>query len=64
MRTMDEAILPTLTRYIDGYGWSFNMARRLINRTFGTEYTDKQLKRLYEKNKAPHSGAANTEAGR
>ena len=40
-----EFILPTLTRYIDGYGWSFNIARRLINRTFGTEYTDRQLKR-------------------
>lgn len=60
----DELILPTLTRYIDGYGWSFNMARRLINRTFGTEYTDKQLKRLYKKNKAPHFDNANTETGR
>lgn len=40
------------------------MARRLIDRTFGTEYTDKQLKRFYEKNKAPHSDDANTEVGR
>lgn len=48
---IDEEIPSTLTRYIDGYGWSFNMARRLINRTFGTEYTDKQLKKLYKKNK-------------
>lgn len=24
MRTMDKAALPTLTRYIDGYGWSYN----------------------------------------
>lgn len=47
----EKEILSTLTRYIDGYGWGFNMARRLINRTFGTEYTDKQLKKLYEKNK-------------
>ena len=49
---MNEKEIPsTLTRYIDGFGWSFNMARRLINRTFGTEYTDKQLKKLYKKNK-------------
>lgn len=47
----DKEILPALLRYIDGYGWSFNMARRLINRTFGTEYTDKQVKKLYEKNR-------------
>ena len=33
---IEKEILPTLIRYIDGYGWGFNMARRLINRTFGT----------------------------
>jgi len=44
---MDEYILPVLTRYIDQYQWSFSMAVRLINRYYGTEYTQKQLKKLY-----------------
>lgn len=47
---MDEYILPVLTRYIDQYQWSFCMAARLINRYYGTEYTQKQLKQLYKRN--------------
>lgn len=39
-----------LTRYIDRYGWSFNLARRLINMSCGTEYTEKQLKAIYRQN--------------
>lgn len=53
---MDEQryadILATLVRYRDHYGWSFNMARRLINRTFSTDYTDRQLAKLYRQFKA------------
>ena len=44
---LDEYIRPTLLRYIDRYQWSFNMATRLINMYYGTEYTQKQLKQLY-----------------
>ena len=44
---LDEYILPVLTRYIDQYRWSFNIATRLINRYYGTQYTQKQLKQLY-----------------
>lgn len=43
---MDEQILPALIRYIDRYGWSFNMAKRLINMRYGTAYTEKELKGL------------------
>lgn len=46
---MDEYILPTLLRYIDRYHWSFNISMRLINRYYGTEYTEKQLKALYRR---------------
>ena len=44
---LDEYILPTLLRYIDHYKWSFSISTRLINMYFGTEYTQKQLKKLY-----------------
>lgn len=47
---MDEYILPVLTRYIDRYHWSFNIAMRLINRYYGTQYTQKELRALYRKN--------------
>ena len=46
METKNE-ILASVTRYIDRYGWSWNLARRLINRRFGTDLTEKELKRLY-----------------
>ena len=39
-------ILAAAYRYVDRYHWSWNMARRLINRCFGTDYTDAQLKKL------------------
>ena len=47
---LDEYILPVLTRYIDQYRWSFSIATRLINRYYGTQYTQNQLKRLYREN--------------
>lgn len=50
---MEEYILPTLTRYIDRYQWSFNLSKRLINMYYGTEYTEKELKSLYRKNRKP-----------
>lgn len=48
---LEEYILPTLIRYIDQYHWSFNMAMRLINKYYGTQYTEKQLKALYKRRK-------------
>ena len=48
---IDEYILPTLTRYIDQYRWSWNRAARIINLYYGTEYTEKELKRLYKQGK-------------
>lgn len=44
---MEQEIFDALTRYIDHYGWSLNLARRLINMAYGTQYSDKQLKALY-----------------
>ena len=44
---MDEQIHAALVSYVGRYGWSFNLARRLINRYFGTGYTEKELKQLY-----------------
>ena len=46
---MDAEILPALLGYIAGYLWSFNMAARLINIYYGTEYSEKELKRLYKR---------------
>ena len=43
----ETEILAALGRYIDGYHWSWNMARRLINRYYGTQYADSDLKKLY-----------------
>ena len=48
---MDEYVLPTLVRYRDQYHWSWNRSARLINMYYGTEYTEKQLKKLYRKKK-------------
>ena len=44
---LDEYILPALLRYRDRYHWSWNMAMRLINMYYGTDYTERQLKKLY-----------------
>lgn len=46
---MEEYILPTLVRYRDQYHWSWNRAMRLINLYYGTEYTEKELKKLYRR---------------
>lgn len=48
---IDEYILPALTRYIDRYRWSWSMSTRLINLYYGTGYTQKHLKALYQQNK-------------
>lgn len=48
---IDEYIRPTLTRYIDQYHLNWSKARRLINLYYGTEYTEKQLKKLYRQAK-------------
>lgn len=48
---MDAYILPTLVRYRDQYHWSWNKSARLINMYYGTEYTEKQLKKLYRQKK-------------
>lgn len=50
---LDEYILPTLVRYRDRYHWSWNMAMRLINMYYGTDYTERQLKRLYQQQRKP-----------
>lgn len=48
---MEEYILPTLVRYRDQYRWSWNRAARLINLYYGTEFTEKELKKLYQQEK-------------
>lgn len=50
-RAMDEEIFTTLERYIDRYQWRWNRACRIINLYFGTQYTEKQLMRLYRQRK-------------
>lgn len=47
----DGDVLPILLRYRDQYQWSWNMAKRLINMYYGTQYTEKQLKALYKRRK-------------
>ncbi len=46
---IDEYILPAVARYRDRYHWSWNFTMRIINRYYGTEYTEKELKSLYRK---------------
>lgn len=48
---LEEYLLPTLIRYIDRYQWRFNFATRLINMYYGTDYTAKELRSLYRRNK-------------
>lgn len=44
---MVHGIIIAIHRYIDDYGWSWNMACRLINRAFHTHFTEAELKTLY-----------------
>lgn len=44
-----EYILPTLVRYRQRYRWSWNISMKIINRYYGTEYTEADLKKLYRK---------------
>lgn len=52
MTILDEYIYLTLTRYIDRYHWSWHITMRIINRYYGTEYTEKELKALYRKHQS------------
>ena len=44
----DRNILPTLLRFRDRHGWSWNLSMRLVNLYYGTYYTEKQLKAMYK----------------
>ena len=46
-----EFILPTLTRYIDHYHWSWNISTRVINTYAGTRYTQRELRKLYQRSR-------------
>lgn len=48
-------VLAALERYVDGYHWSWNMARRLINKYYGTQYTESDLKKLYRNSRKAKS---------
>lgn len=48
---LDEYIFPVLVRYVDCYGWNFTISTQLINRYYGTDYTVKKLKALYQKSR-------------
>lgn len=44
---MQPEILDVLYRLVGEHGWNWGMARNLINRQFGTNYTIKELQRFY-----------------
>ena len=44
----DGDVLSTLLRYRGQHRWSWNLSMRLINLTYGTHYTEKQLKAMYK----------------
>lgn len=44
-------ITAALSRYIDKYGWSYKLARKLINRYFDAQYTEAELQRLHKQSK-------------
>ena len=46
-----DTLLHAIKRYVDDYGWSWSITRRLVNRMFGTNYTDSELEAIYEKGK-------------
>ena len=50
---MQPEILDALYRLIGEYGWNWGMARNLINRQFGTNYTIKELQRFYMRRPRP-----------
>ena len=43
---MQPEILDVLYRLVGEHGWNWGMARNLINRQFGTNYTIKELQRF------------------
>lgn len=50
---MQPEILDVLYRLVGEHGWNWGMARNLINRQFGTNYTIKELQRFYLRRPRP-----------
>lgn len=50
---MQPEIRDVLYRLIGEHGWNWGMARNLINRQFGTNYTIKELQRFYLRRPRP-----------
>ena len=44
---MQPEIRDVVYRLVGEHGWNWGMARNLINRQFGTNYTIKELQRFY-----------------
>ena len=50
---MQPEIRDVLYRLVGEHGWNWGMARNLINRQFGTNYTIKELQRFYLRRPQP-----------
>lgn len=50
---MQPEIFDVLYRLVGEHGWNWGMARNLINRQFGTNYTIKELQRFYLRRPRP-----------
>lgn len=46
-----DEIIRTIIRYIDDYGWSWNVAKKLVNRQFGTLYSKSDIQSIYKRKK-------------
>lgn len=51
MNPASQEITAALSRYIDKYGWSYRLARKVINKYFGMQYTEDELKQLHRQSK-------------
>lgn len=56
MTGMQPEILDALYRLVGEHGWNWGMARNLINRQFGTNYTIKDLQKYYLHPPRPRTG--------
>lgn len=50
---MDEDMKRRLLRYVDEYGWGWGLTCSLINVFCGTEYTVRELQKIYHETKYP-----------
>lgn len=46
-----DEIIRTIIRFMDDYGWSRTVVKKVINRKFGTRYFEQDIQSMYDRKK-------------